>query len=60
MEASAIMKMVKDTFYNCLFIIDVIFSNDYSTMRAVLKHPYKGARGQVLKSFKGNIDEEIP
>ena len=60
MEASAILKMVEDAFYNCFFIIDVIVSDDDSTMRAVLKHPYKGARGQVLKSSKGKLHTEIP
>ena len=60
MEASAILKMVEDAFYNRVFIIDVIVSNDDSTMRAVLKHPYKGARGQVLKSSKGKLREDIP
>ena len=60
MEASAILKMVEDAFYNRFFIIDVIFSDDDSTMRAVLKNPYKGARGQVLKSSKGKLDTEIP
>ena len=29
-------------------------------MRDVLKHPSKGARGKVLNSCKGNLDEEIP
>ena len=29
-------------------------------MRDVFKHPPKGARGQVLKSSKGKIDEETP
>ena len=52
-EASAILKMVEDAFYNRFFIIDVIVSDNDSTMRAVLKHPSKGARGQVLKSSKG-------
>ena len=52
MEASAVLKMVEDAFYNRFFIIDVIVSNDDSTMRAVLKHPSKGARGQVLKPFE--------
>ena len=60
MEASAIMKMVEDAFYNRFFIIDGIVSKDDSTMRAVLKHPSKGARGQVMKSSKGKFDEEIP
>ena len=60
MEASAILKMVEDAFYNCFFIIDVIGSDDDSTMQTVLKHPSKGARGQVLNLSKGKLDEEIP
>ena len=43
MEAFAILKMVEDALYNRFLIIDVIVSDDDSTMRAVLKHPYKGA-----------------
>ena len=50
MEVSAILKMVEDALYNSFFIIDIIVSDDDSTMRSVLKHPSKGARGQVLKS----------
>ena len=60
MEASAILKMVEDELYNRFFIIDVIVSDDDSTMRAVLKNTYIGVRGQVLKSSKVNLDEEIP
>ena len=60
MEASAILKMVEDAFYNRFFIVDFIVSKDDSTIRAVLKHPYIGVRGQVLKTYKGKIDEEIP
>ena len=60
MEASAILKMVEYEFYNSFLIIDVIVSYDDSTTQAVLKHTYKGARGQVLKSAKGKLDEEIP
>ena len=59
MEASAILKMVEDALYNSLFIIDVIVSDDDSTMQAVLKHPSTGVRGQVLKTNKGKLDEEI-
>ena len=59
MEASAILKMVEDAFYNRFFIIYVIVSDDDSTMRAVLKHPSKGAQGQVLKSLKGNLRVDI-
>ena len=59
MEASAILKMVEDAFYNCFFIIDVIVSDDDSKMQAVLKHPSKVARGQVFKSSKGKLDTEI-
>ena len=60
MEASAILKMVEDAFYNRYFIVDVIVSDNNSTMRAVLKHPLIGVRGQVLKTSKGKLDEEIP
>ena len=60
METFAILKMVKDAFYNRFFIIYVIVRNDDSTMCVVLKHPSKGARGQVIKSSKGKLDTEIP
>ena len=60
MEAFEILKMVEDAFYNRLFIIDVIVRDDDSTMRAVLTYPSKGARGQVLKSSKGKLHEDIP
>ena len=59
MEASTILKMVEDAFLNRFFVIDIIVSNDESTMRAVLKHPSKGAQGQVLKSLKGKLREDI-
>ena len=59
MEASAILKMVEDALYNRFFIIHLIVSKDDSTIRAVLEHPSKGAQGQVLKSSKGKLDEEI-
>ena len=51
--------MVEDAFYNCFFIIYVIFGNDNSTIRAVIKHPFIGVRGQVLKSSNGKLDEKI-
>ena len=60
MEASAILNMVKDAFYNIFFIIYVIVSDDDSTMRAVLNNPSKGAQGQVLKSSKGKLHTDIP
>ena len=59
MEASAILKMLEYAFYNGFFIIDIIVRNDDSTMRYVLKHPSKGARGQVLKSLKVKLHEDI-
>ena len=34
--------------------------NDDNTIQAVLKHPSIGIRGQVLKTYKGTLDEEIP
>ena len=52
--------MVEDAFYNRFFVIDVISSNNYSMMRAVLKHPIIGVRGQVLKISKGKLDVQIP
>ena len=60
MEASSILKMVEDELYNFFFIIDVIVRENDSTMRAVIKHPYKGARGQFLMSYKGELDKEMP
>ena len=60
MEASAILNMVEDAFYNCFFIIDVNVRNNDITMRAVLNHPSSGARGQVLNSSKGKLDTETP
>ena len=60
MEAVAILKMVEDAYYNRFFIIDVIVSGNDSTMRAVLKHPIIGVRGQVLKTLKGKPDVKIP
>ena len=60
MENSAILKMLEDAFNNRFFTIDTIVSNNDSTMRAVLKHPSKGARGQVIKSSKWKLHTEIP
>ena len=42
MEASTILKMADDAFYNRFFIIDLIVSDDDSTIRALIKHPPKG------------------
>ena len=60
MGDSAILKMVEDAFYNHFCIIDVIVSDDDSTMQYLLNHPSKVARGQVLKSLKGKLHTEIP
>ena len=60
MEASDILKMVEDAYYNRFFIINVIVSDDDSTMLAVLKHPSIGVRGQVIKTPKGKLDMQIP
>ena len=60
MEASAILNMLEDAFYNSFFIIDDIVKNNDSTMRAVINHPSIGVRGQVMKTSKGKIDDEIP
>ena len=59
MDADAVMKMVEDAFHQHCFIIGVIVSDDVNTMRDMIKHPSRGARGQVMNSFKGKIDEEI-
>ena len=59
MEASAILKMVKDAFRNRFFIVDVIVSDKDSTMRAFLKHPLIYVWSQVLKTSKVKLDEEI-
>ena len=59
MEASATLKMVEDAFYNRFFIIAITVSDNVSTRQAVRKHPSIGVRGQVLKTPKGKIDEEI-
>ena len=37
-----------------------IYPKVKSTMRVVLKHPPKGSQGQVLKSSKGKLHEDIP
>ena len=60
MEAVEIMNMIEDASHYCCFIIDFIVRNDEITIHCVLKHPSIGARGQVLKSSKGKLDEEIP
>ena len=60
MEASAILKMLADTLHNRFFVVGVIVSDDNSTTRALLKHPLIGVQGQVLKTSKGKLDEEIP
>ena len=60
MEASDILKMVEDAFYNRFFIVNVIISNDDKTMQAVLKHPLIGARVKGMKTPKEKLDEEIP
>ena len=60
MEASAILKVVEDALYNRAFVVGVIVSDDNSIMQSVLKHHLIGVRGQVLKTSKGKLDEEIP
>ena len=60
MEAYAILKIVEDAFYNRFIMVDVIVSDEDIKMRAVLKHPSIGVWGQVLKTSKGKLDEEIP
>ena len=43
MEAATILKMVEDALHDICFIIDVVVSENDSTMRAVIKHPPIGA-----------------
>ena len=57
MEASEILKMVEDAFYNRFFIIDVIVINNDSTMQTLLKHTSKSARVQVINSSKVELDD---
>ena len=52
--------MVEDAFCNQFFVVYVMVSDDDSTMQAVIEHPSIGVRGQVLKTPKGKLDEEIP
>ena len=60
MEAYSILKMVDYAFYNRFFTVDVIVSDDESTIRAGIKHPSIGVRDQVMKTSKGKFDEETP
>ena len=60
MEADAILKMVEYAFRHHFFIIDVIVSNDESTIQAVLKNPSIGAWGQFMKSSNVKLDEKTP
>ena len=57
MEADASLKMVKDYFRQHYFIIDSIISDNYSKMRAVLKHTPRDFHGQVLNSSKLKLDD---
>ena len=52
--------MIEYAIYHRDFIVDVIVSDNDSKMRSFLKHPLIGFRGQVLKTSKGKLDEEIP
>ena len=60
MGASAILKMVEDALYNIFLIIEIIVSDDDSTMQDVLKHPLISVSGQVLNTPKVKLDEETP
>ena len=57
MEADAIMKMVEYASSHICFIIGVIVSDYYSTIRAVINNTSTGPQGQVLKSSIGKLDE---
>ena len=56
MEASDILKMVDDAYYNHFFVIGAIVSYNDSTVRDVIKHSSIGVRGQVLKASKLKLD----
>ena len=56
MEASDILKIVEDAFYNRFFIVDIIVRDDERTMQAVLKHPSIGVQGLFMKTPKGKLD----
>ena len=60
MDASAVLKMVEDALYVGFLIIYVTVSGDYITMQSVIKHPYKGAQGQVINLSNRKLDREIP
>ena len=60
MEDGKILKMVEDAFRDQFFVIGAIVGDDDSTMIAVLKHLSIGSRGQVMRSSKGKLDEEMP
>ena len=51
--------MLEYAFHNYYFIIDVIIRDGDIKIQAVIEHPERGARGQVLNSYKGKLDEEI-
>ena len=60
MEADSLLKMVEYEFRYFCFIIDAIVSSKNSTVQAMIKHPSICVQGQVLKSSKGKLDNEIP
>ena len=60
MEAGAVHKMVDSGLHHLCFIINIIVSDDVSTIKAVRNHPSRGAQDKVIKSSKGNLNEEIP
>ena len=57
MEAYTFMKMVEYAFCPCFFIIYVIISDDYRTIKSMIKHTSSTSQVQVMKSSKINTDE---
>ena len=57
MEADAIMNMVEYAFYQCCFIIDVMVSDDKTTIKYVLNNQSRAAQGHAIKPPKGKLDE---
>ena len=60
MKADVVLKILEDTLLHLYFIIYVIVSEYEIKIQDVIKHLLMGARGQLLKSSKGKLDDEIP
>ena len=52
-----ILNMLENAFHNLCFIIDVIVSDNDSTMIYVINNPSRGALRKVLNLSKGKLDD---